>query len=129
MMVDYAFVANHAWQRGDVLTLTAGAGRLRIVNEANSTVASTGPVFSRDGRSSITCKFVGNALVFFVRQAPACAITRIALYNVAGRTLATLPVGNQSSLVAPGLGSAGVVYARYFFSDGSSQYRSILLVR
>jgi hypothetical protein len=129
MMVDYAFVANHVWQLGDALTITAGASRLRIVNEFNVTVATPGLVFPRDARGSVTCKFVGSALVFFIRQAPACNLSRIALYNVAGRTLATLPVGNQSSLVAPGIGSAGVVYAKYFFSDGSSQYRSILLVR
>jgi hypothetical protein len=129
MMVDYAFVANHGWQRGDVLTIAAGTQKLKIVNEANVTVTTTGPVFSRDGRGSITCKLVGNALVFFVRQAPSCNLSRIVLYNVAGRTLSTLEVGNHSSLAAPGIGSAGVVYAKYFFSDGSSQYRSILLVR
>jgi hypothetical protein len=127
--VAYPFVASHTWARNDTLKLTAGSDRLRIVNNAMGTVAASVFRFSGEGQGCITHKLAGQTLFFSVQQGYARKLTRIELYTVSGQTLARLSVGNQSLLSVPRIGSAGIVYARYFFSDGDSQCQSILLTR
>jgi hypothetical protein len=128
MRVDYPFLASHAWKYGDSLTITAGGDVLRIVYSGIVT-ASNGFAFSALGPGSVSHKIAGRTIMFFVQQGLAKKLVRIGLYNVAGQTLASLAVGNQLFLSTPPIASAGVVYARYFFSDGSSACRPLLLVR
>jgi hypothetical protein len=128
MRVDYPFLATHAWKQGDVLTISAGGDTLRIVFNTLVT-ASSGFAFSPTGPGSVSFKIAGRTIMFFVQQGLAKKLVNIGLYNVAGQTLASLVVGNQAVIAAPRIACAGVLYARYRFSDGSSACRPLVLVR
>jgi hypothetical protein len=129
MRVDYPFVASHAWRDRDSLTITAGSDILRIAYNSAIVSANNGFAFSTTGPGSVSHKITGRTIMFFVQQGMAKKLVRIGLYNVAGQTLASLAVGNQATLSTPRIAAAGVVYARYFFSDGSSAWQPLLLVR
>jgi hypothetical protein len=126
---DYQFVTTHSWRRGDTVVVTTGSNRLRIANNA-SAVTALDHNTSLPGAGSIVPRQTGATLTFAIRQGIARKVIRIALYNVKGRLLASMPVDGRSSVTAPLMGnSLGIVYARYVFSDGSSSGQNILLLR
>ena len=129
MRVDYPFVSSHNWIQYDTLTFAAGSDRLKIVNNSASTVTNSVFPFTAYGSGSVSHKIAGRNIIFFVQQGMVKKLVRIGLYNVAGQTLASLAVGNQTTITGPHITSAGVVYVRYFFSDGSSACQPLLLVR
>jgi hypothetical protein len=129
MRVDYQFTTSHAWKDKDSLTITAGSDILRIAYNSAIVTASNRFAFSSMDQGFVSHKITGRTIMFFVQQGLAKKLVRIGLYNVAGQTLASLAVGNQAFLSTPPIASAGVVYARYFFSDGSSACQPLLLVR
>jgi hypothetical protein len=126
--VDYPFATSHAWNQNDTMTITAGSDILKIVNEM-MLVTANGFAFSPAGPGSVSCKTAGRTIMFFVQQGMDKKLVRIGLYNVAGQSLASLAVGNRTAVASPPIAGAGVVYARYCFSDGSFACRPILLVR
>jgi hypothetical protein len=127
MRVDYPFLASQSWNNGDSLTITAGSDILKVVFNGSPTVSNSF-AFSAAGPGSVSCKTAGRTIMFFVQQGVDKKLVRIGLYNVAGQALASLVVGNRAAVASPRIVGAGVVYARYFFSDGSSVCRPILLV-
>jgi hypothetical protein len=128
MRVDYPFFVSHTWRVGDMLTITAGSDILRI-GYNNVMTSNNGFAFSATGPGSVSHKISGRTVMFFVQQGITKKLIRIGLYNVAGQTLASIAVGNQTAITAPRIAGAGVVYARYCFSDGSSASQPLLLVR
>jgi hypothetical protein len=129
MRADYPFVSNHAWALHDTLTIAAGSDKVRIVY-AYGSVTELSPGGPRGPNVGfVTYKHVGGALVFTIKQGSVRKLTHIALYNVAGQTIASLAVGNQPMVVTQGIVGAGVVYARYFLEDGTTSKASILLLR
>lgn len=126
--MDYNFVALHSWNVHDTVTLLTGTNRLRIVSSPATGVRD----FERSlhDAACISGRMAGHSLVFAIRQGAVRKLDRIVLYNVKGQTLASIPVGNHSLVAAPGIGSvAGIVYAKYFFSDGSFSGENIVLLR
>ncbi|HUI93828.1 MAG TPA: hypothetical protein VLX68_16415 [Chitinivibrionales bacterium] len=125
---DYPFVTSHAWSQNDTLTITAGSDVLKIANEMMS-VTANGFAFSAADNGAVFYKIAGRSLMFFVHQGLDKKLVRINVYNVAGQMLASLAVGNQASVAMPHIAGAGVAFAKYHFSDGSSCCQQILLVR
>lgn len=129
MRVDYPFVSNHAWSLHDTLAITAGSDKVRIAYDSSASVTALSGLVPHGSAASVTHKQAGNTLVFSIKQGTARRLTRIALYNVSGKSLAVLDIGNRRSIAVPDIGSAGVVYAKYFLSDGTTSNTSILLLR
>lgn len=125
---DYPFVSSHPWNKGDTVTLSTGSNRLRIANNANpATLVGHEKWAPEAGR--IACRVAGRSLVFSFTQERGRKLDRIALYNVKGQLLALMPAENYSSLTSPSFGaSPGIIFARYFFSDGSSSGQNIVLL-
>jgi hypothetical protein len=129
MRVDYPFVSTHTWGPMDTLTLSAGPDKLRIMYNDGTPINTIGSGMAIIGSCSVTPSLAGHHLTFIVRQGTEKKLTRIGLYNVSGQKLAMLDVGNRQSITAPRIASAGIVYARYLFSDGSTSCRCIPLIR
>jgi hypothetical protein len=126
--VDYSFAVSHSWNLRDTVTVSTLTNRLRIVNNYSSTMlAYETPIARVDGISS---RVSGRLLQFSVPRDMARKLNRIVLYNVKGQAVAVIPVEDRSLVTVPlDDRSSGIVYAKYFFANGVSSGRTIVLIR
>lgn len=127
--VDYPFSVTHSWAREDTVIFTTGTNQLRLCNGSPVSVGAQAGFSGADG-CRILCRSAGRSLLFVVTPGSAKKLDRIGLYDVKGQLLALLHVDGRTSVAAPvSAGFPGIVFVKYFFSDGSSSGRNMVLVR